>query len=104
MIAIASLVSPLQVDREVARDLHRAADLDFVEVHVSTPVEECERRDPKGLYERARNGTLAGLTGVDSPYEPPTDPDLVFDTTGADTDELALRILKVLVERGIVDG
>ena len=104
VIAIASLVSPLQADREVARELHRAADLEFVEVHVSTPLEECERRDPKGLYERARNGTLAGLTGVDSPYEPPTDPDLSFDTTGADTDELALRVLKVLVERGIVDG
>ncbi|ROZ98925.1 adenylyl-sulfate kinase [Gordonia sp. OPL2] len=104
VVSIASMVSPLRSDREIARELHRAADLDFIEVHVSTPVAECERRDPKGLYERARRGELKGLTGVDAPYEKPQDPDLRFDTTGEDIDELAGRVVAVLVERGIIDA
>ncbi|QTI70816.1 adenylyl-sulfate kinase [Gordonia polyisoprenivorans] len=103
VIAIASMVSPLHSDREIARELHRAAELDFIEVHVSTPVTECERRDPKGLYARARRGELKGLTGIDAPYEKPQSPDLRFDTTGADIDELAGRVLALLVERGIID-
>ncbi|GAB10531.1 adenylyl-sulfate kinase [Gordonia araii NBRC 100433] len=102
VIAVASMVSPLRSDREIARELHDAASLDFVEVHVSTPVAECERRDPKGLYRRAREGSLRGLTGVDAPYEKPSDPDLRFDTTGADVDELAGRIVGLLVERGVL--
>ncbi|HMS77232.1 adenylyl-sulfate kinase [Gordonia sp. (in: high G+C Gram-positive bacteria)] len=104
VIAIASLVSPLRSDREIARELHDAADLDFVEVHVATPVSECERRDPKGLYRRAREGTLRGLTGVDAPYEKPENPDLRFDTTGADINDLAQRIVGALTERGVLDG
>ncbi|MFT4127795.1 MAG: adenylyl-sulfate kinase, partial [Gordonia sp. (in: high G+C Gram-positive bacteria)] len=104
VIAIASLVSPLQSDREIARQLHDAADLEFIEVHVSTPVGECERRDPKGLYARARRGELKGLTGIDAPYEKPVNPDLRFDTTGADIEDLAVRVLGLLIERGIVDG
>ncbi|GED99237.1 adenylyl-sulfate kinase [Gordonia crocea] len=102
VIAVASMVSPLRSDRDIARELHAAAGLDFVEVHVATPVAECERRDPKGLYRRAREGSLRGLTGVDAPYEKPTDPDLRFDTTGADVTELAQRIVDLLVERGVV--
>ncbi|MCT1352295.1 adenylyl-sulfate kinase [Gordonia sp. p3-SID1431] len=104
VIAIASMVSPLRSDREIARELHRAADLDFIEVHVSTPVTECERRDPKGLYERARRGELRGLTGIDAPYESPESPDLRFDTTGADIDRLASLILGALMDRGIMAG
>ncbi|WP_439032200.1 adenylyl-sulfate kinase [Gordonia terrae] len=104
VIAIASMVSPLHSDREIARELHRAADLDFIEVHVSTPVTECERRDPKGLYERARRGELRGLTGIDAPYESPERPDLRFDTTGADIDRLASLVLGALMDRGIMDG
>ncbi|NDK90472.1 adenylyl-sulfate kinase [Gordonia desulfuricans] len=104
VIAIASMVSPLHSDRAIARELHEAADLDFIEVHVSTPVSECERRDPKGLYARARRGELKGLTGVDAPYEKPVSPDLRFDTTGADIGELAERVLALLVGRGIIEG
>ena len=91
-------MSPLRSDREIARTLNAAAGLTFLEVHVSTPVEECERRDPKGLYRRARAGELKGLTGIDAPYEAPENPELVFDTTDADTDELAARILALLAE------
>jgi bifunctional enzyme CysN/CysC len=96
VVALASLVSPLKSDREIARALNAAAKLPFIEVYICTSVEECEKRDPKGLYARARAGELKGLTGVDAPYEPPENPDLVLDTTGADIDELVAKVLEVL--------
>jgi bifunctional enzyme CysN/CysC len=82
--------------RTIARALNEAADLSFLAIHDSTPVEECERRDPKGLYARARAGELRSLTGIDAPYEAPENPDLAFDTTGADLDDLVARILAEL--------
>ncbi|MEH3131551.1 MAG: adenylyl-sulfate kinase [Mycolicibacterium neoaurum] len=96
VVALASLVSPLKSDRDLARTLNDAAKLPFLEVHVATPVAECERRDPKGLYARARAGELKGLTGIDAPYEPPENPDLVVDTTGADIDDLVARVIALL--------
>ncbi len=77
-IAIVGLVSPYARDREQAASLHAAIDLPFVEVFVDTPLALCEERDPKGLYARARAGDLKGMTGVDAPYEPPANPDLVL--------------------------
>jgi adenylyl-sulfate kinase len=77
-IALVSLVSPYARDREEAAALHRAVDLPFIEVFVDAPLALCEQRDPKGLYARARAGELAGLTGIDAPYEAPTNPDLVL--------------------------
>jgi len=99
VVALASLVSPLKSDRETARALSDAAKLPFIEVHIATSLDECEKRDPKGLYARARRGELKGLTGVDAPYEPPEDADLVLDTAGADTDDLAARVIALLEER-----
>ena len=99
VVALASLVSPLKSDRDIARALNNAAKLPFIEVWVSTPVSECEKRDPKGLYKRARAGELTGLTGVDGPYEPPESADLVVDTTGADIDDLVKQVLAVLDEK-----
>jgi bifunctional enzyme CysN/CysC len=99
VVALASLVSPLKSDREIARALNNAAKLPFIEVYVSTPRSECEKRDPKGLYARARAGELKGLTGVDAPYEPPENPDLVLDTTGADIDELVGKVIDLLNQR-----
>ena len=96
VVALASLVSPLKSDRDVARALNDAARLPFIEVHICTSVEECEKRDPKGLYARARAGELKGLTGIDAPYEAPENADLVLDTTGADVDELVGKVLDVL--------
>ena len=95
VVALASLVSPLKSDREIARTLNEAAKLPFIEVYVSTSLQECERRDPKGLYARARAGELKGLTGVDAPYEPPEHPDLVLDTS-TDIDTLVGQVLEVL--------
>jgi bifunctional enzyme CysN/CysC len=70
------IISPLRPWRQAVRDHHRQAGLSFVEVWVSTPVAECERRDPKGLYRKARSGEIAEFTGISSPYEPPESPDL----------------------------
>jgi bifunctional enzyme CysN/CysC len=76
MITVVALVSPAAADREWARELHAEAGLDFVEAWVDTPLEECERRDPHGLYRRARAGELPGFTGIDAPYEAPEAPDV----------------------------
>jgi bifunctional enzyme CysN/CysC len=78
-VSIVSLVSPYKADRNKVRDAHERAGLPFYEVFVDTPLEECERRDPKGLYAKARAGEITDLTGVGSPYEAPTDPELKTD-------------------------
>lgn len=78
VIAIVPLISPYRAARDLARRLHEAADLRFIEVFVDTPLDECERRDPKGLYARARAGEITGMTGIDDPYEPPQAPELRF--------------------------
>ena len=76
VVALASLVSPARADRAAARAAHDRRDLRFIEVWVSTPLEECERRDPKGLYARARAGEIPDFTGVGQPYEEPESPEL----------------------------
>jgi adenylyl-sulfate kinase len=76
VVSLASLVSPYIADREAARAVHEHRGIAFLEVHVATSLAECERRDPKGLYARARAGELDGLTGVGAPYEAPESPDL----------------------------
>jgi adenylyl-sulfate kinase len=77
VVVLVALVSPYRADREAARAAHDRRALPFLEVWVATSLEECERRDPKGLYARARAGELKHLTGVDDPYEPPESPDVV---------------------------
>jgi bifunctional enzyme CysN/CysC len=99
-LAIVSLVSPYLRDRAAARELHAGDGLDFVEVHVSTSLAECERRDPKGLYARARRGELSGMTGIDDPYEPPERPELELE--GEATAEAVAAIVAELERRGIV--
>jgi len=69
-------------------------------VHVATPLAECERRDRKGLYARARRGEIPEFTGISSPYEPPQDADLVLDTTGTPVRECLLTLWRLLQERG----
>jgi len=78
-ISIVSLVSPFRADRDRVKALHEEAGIPFREVFVDTPLEECKRRDPKGLYAKARAGEITDLTGVGSPYEAPESPDLVSD-------------------------
>jgi bifunctional enzyme CysN/CysC len=91
VVAIVPLISPYRRDRDRVRELHDRAGCRFLEVFVDTPLAECERRDPKGLYARARAGELTGFTGIDDPYEPPAAADLVLP--GADTDPASLAAI-----------
>jgi adenylylsulfate kinase len=92
---VASFVSPYRESRDFVRSLCR----NFIEVHVSTPIEECERRDVKGLYAKARRGEIRNFTGVDDPYEPPAAPDLVIDTSRLSVPDAGARVLGVLASR-----
>jgi bifunctional enzyme CysN/CysC len=98
-VAVVSLISPLAADRDHLREAHREANLPFIEVFVDTPLEECERRDPKGLYARARAGEIKGFTGIDAPYEPSAHPELRIDTTVISAPEAVAQIIELLRAR-----
>jgi bifunctional enzyme CysN/CysC len=95
-VAIVGLVSPMAADRSYARELHEQADLDFVEAFVDTPLEVCERRDPHRLYSRARAGEIAGLTGVDAPYEAPEAPEIRLHGGEEPVEVSAQRLVELL--------
>jgi len=94
-VAIVALISPEASARQRVRELVTAAQLPFLEVYASTPLAECERRDPKGLYRRARAGELADFTGIHQPYEPPARPELVL-APSEDIDVAVARIIQAL--------
>jgi adenylyl-sulfate kinase len=96
MVAIVPLISPYVADRERVRRRHEDGGLRFVEVFVDTPLEECERRDPKGLYKKARAGELKHFTGIDDPYEPPSAPELHL--TPGPTPEGAATTIAAMLE------
>jgi adenylylsulfate kinase len=98
---IAAAISPYEETRRKARELVEEWG-SFVEVHVHASVEECARRDVKGLYEKAFAGEIKGFTGVDDPYEPPTTPEIVVDTEAHEPQESAHIILAKLEELGLV--
>ncbi|CAN5168383.1 hypothetical protein BH11PSE4_BH11PSE4_27270 [soil metagenome] len=100
LIVLVSLISPFRAERDMARN--SVADDEFVEVHVATPLDECERRDPKGLYRRARAGELPNFTGIDSPYEPPERPEIVLDTAALSAEAACDRIISYLQEHHYV--
>ena len=95
VFVVASFVSPYRDSRAFVRNLCR----NFVEVHVATPLDECERRDVKGLYAKARRGEIRNFTGIDDPYEPPVAPDLAIDTSRVSVEEAGRRVLDVLRKR-----
>src|SRR5262245_946912 len=92
LIVLCSFISPFRAERRAMRDL--LAEGEFVEIFVDAPLEECIRRDPKGLYAKAKAGQIKNFTGFDSPYEPPDMPDLHLDTTARSADELADVVLE----------
>jgi bifunctional enzyme CysN/CysC len=102
LIALVPLISPYRSGRERAREIHRAADLPFLEIFVNTPIDECERRDPKGLYAKARAGEIPGFTGVDDPYEPPTACELELTPSDGDATSQAGLVVTLLRERGVL--
>ena len=96
LIVITAFISPFAADREMAREIIGGEA--FLEVHVSTPLEECERRDVKGLYRKARAGEIPNFTGVGSPYELPADPDVSIDTSGREAAEACDELMGKLKE------
>ncbi|BCO35066.1 adenylyl-sulfate kinase [Mycobacterium heckeshornense] len=91
-------ISPLEEHRKLARQVHAEAGIDFVEVFCDTPLEDCERRDPKGLYAKARAGEITHFTGIDSPYQRPKNPDLRL-TPDRSLDELAQQVVDLIESR-----
>jgi bifunctional enzyme CysN/CysC len=96
LVVITSFISPYRADRLKAREIVSSGGVEFVEVHVSAPIEVCESRDPKALYQKARAGLIQGFTGIDAPYEAPEDPELILKT-GQETIETSLNQLLAFV-------
>lgn len=94
VITIACFVSPMRELREMARQI--VGDADFLEVYISTPLEECERRDVKGLYARARRGEVKDFTGISAPFEAPEHPAVSLDTSRLSVEESVEQIIKLL--------
>jgi adenylylsulfate kinase len=98
VIVIASFISPYRADRDTIRASMAAGE--FVEVYVNVSVDAAEKRDPKGLYKKARAGEIKGFTGIDDPYEAPANPEIVIDTEATDPNAAALQIVEYLESRG----
>jgi adenylyl-sulfate kinase len=101
-LVLATFISPTISDRSRVRAI--VGERDFLEIHVSTPLEVCEQRDPKGLYSRARAGEVTQFTGVSAPWEPPPSPDLDLPAHKLSVEESITRIQALLTERGIFLG
>ena len=97
LVVLVSFISPFRAERRMARELFAAGE--FIEIHVSTPLAECEKRDVKGLYAKARRGELKNFTGIDSPYELPDAAELVIDTSSQSPEECALAVLRLVEGR-----
>jgi adenylylsulfate kinase len=102
ILTMTSFISPYRQDRDLVRALHVEGNLSFIEVHVNTPIETCEQRDPKGLYKKARAGQLKNFTGVDDPYEPPLKPELSIDATNTSPQQATVQLLAYLQKQGLL--
>jgi bifunctional enzyme CysN/CysC len=100
LIVICSFISPFRAERRMVRELIEPAA--FLEIFVDTPIDECIRRDPKGLYAKAQAGRIGNFTGLDSPYEAPETPELRLTTLGASPEEAADQVIDALCWRRII--
>lgn len=101
-VTITSFISPYKKDRDSARALHEAAGLTFIEVYVDVSVETAEKRDPKGLYKKAREGLIKDFTGVSAPYEAPDAAEIVIDNTDISVEDGVKQIMTYLQKNGFV--
>ena len=101
LITLVSFISPFRAERELARNLMEEGE--FIEIFVNTPLSVAETRDPKGLYKKARAGNLKNFTGIDSPYEAPENPEIEINTAEMSVEGAAERVIKGLIERGIIE-
>ena len=102
VIALTAFISPIRVDRDQVRELFEEGD--FIEVYARCALDVCEERDVKGLYKRARAGEIPEFTGISSPYEEPTNPEIVIDTDKHSLDECVQQLLELLTQRKILPG
>lgn len=100
IIALTSFISPYARDRDAARSLVEEGE--FIEVYVRCPVDECEVRDPKGLYEKARKGIIKEFTGISAPYEEPENAEIVLETEKETEEESAQKIMEYLEDKGVI--
>lgn len=99
IVVLVPVIAPFAADRRAAKSYHESLGTPFMETFVDAPLEVCEERDPKGLYARARTGELVGMTGIDSPYEVPTSPDLRLDSQVEDAESLADSVVTVVLSQ-----
>ena len=99
-IVTTAFISPFRSDRDQVRSLFE--DGEFIEVFVDCPIEECERRDPKQLYKKARRGEIRDFTGIDSPYEPPLSPEIIIESNKVEIEEAVKQIASYLVSKKII--
>ena len=104
VVALSSFISPYKADRDQVRALHEAAGMDFIEVFVDCSLETAESRDPKGLYKKARAGEIKNFTGIDDPYEEPSNPEVHLHTDKQTLSEEVNQIIDLLRERGIIQS
>lgn len=97
LVVLSAFISPSRLDREAVREMFGPGR--FIEVYVNTPLEECERRDPKGIYKRARLGEISNFTGIDSPYEAPERAEFVINTTASSPGQTLSAVLKLCLKR-----
>lgn len=102
VISLSSFISPYRADRDVVRKLHDDAGLQFIEVYVDCPLAEAEKRDPKGLYKKARAGQIKNFTGIDDPYEAPEKPELILKTAEVSLQDEVEACIKLMISRGIL--
>jgi len=101
-IVLTAFISPFISDRKQVRDLVQEGE--FIEVFVDTPLEVCESRDPKGLYEKARRGEIPNFTGIDSPYEKPVGAEIVINNDGISVEDAAKKVIEYLQQKGFLDA
>ena len=101
LLVLTAFISPFKTDREFCRSLLQ--DNEFIEVFIDTPIEECEKRDPKGLYQKARQGDIKDFTGIDSAYEAPEAPEIHLSFTGETAEQSAEKLFTILSEKGYLD-
>lgn len=101
LLVMTAFISPFKADRDMVRNL--VQDHEFIEIFMDTPIEECERRDPKGLYKKARKGEIKNFTGVDSSYESPKSPEVSINSVSLNIEECADQVINYLRENRIIN-
>ncbi|MEI2328252.1 adenylyl-sulfate kinase [Priestia megaterium] len=99
-VVLTAFISPFQEDRAQVREILEGNE--FLEVYVECPLEECEKRDPKGLYKKARSGEIRDFTGIDSPYESPANPELTINTSTQSVEECVQTVIEYLANRKFI--